>query len=356
VRVGISLLTLVPGDLGGSETYARALTRTLAAHGTLEYAALVPANVPDAAAGLPAVPVRTAPFVRRGPARIPAMRVSSAASRQVRKALHELDVIHYPLTVPIPKTKRPRVITLQDLQHRDLPQHFSRSRRRFRSRAYDAAARAADAIVVTSRFVRGRTIEVLGVEESRIHVIPLGVDHALFSATNETREPFLLYPARPWPHKNHVRLLEAFVLLRSELPELRLVLTGGGLEALGPLPAGVERMGNVASEELASLYRTAACLVFPSLYEGFGLPPLEAMASGCPVATSSAGAIPEICGDAAVYFDPEDPEAIANGVREALALADELREAGITRASAFTWEENARAHEAVYRLVGGKQP
>src|SRR5207245_2507795 len=114
---------------------------------------------------------------------------------------------------------------------------------------------------------------------------------------------------------------------------------------LGALPDQVERLGVVPVEELASLYRTAACLVFPSLYEGFGLPPLEAMASGCPVAAARAGAIPEVCGEAAVYFDPEDPEAIANGVREALALADELRELGIARAAVFTWEETARRHE-----------
>jgi glycosyltransferase involved in cell wall biosynthesis len=144
------------------------------------------------------------------------------------------------------------------------------------------------------------------------------------------------------------------VLLRTELPELRLVLTGGGLEELGRLPDGVDRLGIVPVEELASLYRTAACLVFPSLYEGFGLPPLEAMASGCPVAAANAGAISEVCGQAAIYFDPRDPEAIANGVREALALADELHEFGIVRAAEFTWEETARRHESVYREASGR--
>jgi glycosyltransferase involved in cell wall biosynthesis len=132
------------------------------------------------------------------------------------------------------------------------------------------------------------------------------------------------------------------------LTELRLVLTGGGLEELGPLPEGVETRGLVSLEELVSLYRRAACLVFPSRYEGFGLPPLEAMACGCPVAAANAGAIPEVCGNAAVYFDPGDPAAIANGMREALALADELRELGYARAAGFTWEATARAHDEVY--------
>jgi glycosyltransferase involved in cell wall biosynthesis len=353
MRVGISLLTLAPGDLGGSETYARGFLRALATARTLDYTVFVPRHAVDAAGGLPAVPVRTLPGARRGPRRIPATRLAAAASRAVRKALSGVDVVHYPLTVPIPAAHAPTVVTLQDLQHLDLSEHFSAARRRFRSRAYDAAAQKADAVVVTSQFVRARATELLGLDESRVHVIPLGVDHALFRAGDETREPFLLYPARLWPHKNHARLLQAFVLLRSELPELRLVLTGGGLEELRPLPEGVESLGMVAPEELASLYRTAACVVFPSLYEGFGLPPLEAMASGCPVAASSAGAIPEICGDAAVYFDPKDPEAIANGVRETLALADELHELGVARAASFTWEKNACRHEDIYRLVAG---
>ena len=111
------------------------------------------------------------------------------------------------------------------------------------------------------------------------------------------------------------------------MPGLRLVLTGDALESLPEPPEGVERLGSVSHEELAALYRRAACLVFPSLYEGFGLPVLEAMASGCPVAASNRAAIPEVCGDAAVLFDPDDVGAIANGVREALARADELARA-----------------------------
>ena len=95
------------------------------------------------------------------------------------------------------------------------------------------------------------------------------------------REPFLLYPANPWPHKNHERLFQAFGRLRREQPRLRLVLTGTGLERLSP-PAGVDTRGRVSADELSSLYRRAAALVFPSLYECFGQPPLEAMASGLP--------------------------------------------------------------------------
>ena len=137
-----------------------------------------------------------------------------------------------------------------------------------------------------SQFVRRRAIELLGLPPERVHAIPWGVDHERFRTGEDEREQFLLYPARPWPHKNHARLLQAFALLRQERPELKLVLTGGRHKG-GPAPPGVDVRGLVSPEELASLYRRAACLVFPSLYEGFGQPPLEAMASGCPVAASN---------------------------------------------------------------------
>jgi glycosyltransferase involved in cell wall biosynthesis len=264
-----------------------------------------------------------------------------------------VDVLHYALTVPIPHTKAPTVVTLHDVQHRDLPGFFGPALRSFRRVAYDRAAGNASAVIVTSEFVRQRALELLKLDPARVHVIPHAIDHALFRPGNESREQFLLYPARPWRHKNHARLFEAFALLRKSRPDLRLVLTGGGLEQLDALPAGIERRGVVPAEELASLYRRAACLVFPSLYEGFGLPPLEAMASGCPVAAARAGAIPEVCDDAAVLFDPEDAEAIAAGVLEAEARAAELSEHGLAHAAGFTWEASARRHEDVYRAVAG---
>jgi glycosyltransferase involved in cell wall biosynthesis len=351
VRVGISLLTLAPGDLGGSETYARQLVRALASVGTHEYAVFVPAHAKDAAGRLPAIQVKDPPLARRGPGRVAAMAIASFRSRRVQTQLHAVDVVHYALTVPLPRTKTPTVITLHDVQHRDLPDFFGPARRSFRRIAYDRATRSADAVVVTTEFVRGRALHLLELDPTRVYVIPHAINHTVFRPADEEREPFVIYPARPWPHKNHPRLFEAFAILRRHDPALRLILTGGGLERLGPLPEGVERWGIVPSAELASLYRRAACLVFPSLYEGFGLPPLEAMACGCPVAASNVAAIPEVCADAAVLFDPNDPESIAAAVLEADVRADELREKGYARAAEFTWEKTAQAHDDVYRAA-----
>lgn len=351
MRIGISLLTLSPGDLGGSETYARQLLRSLARTRSLDYAVLVPARARDAAEGLPAIEVKDPPVGKRGPLRIAMTALQAKRTKEVGDRFAGLDAVHYPLTVPSPRVDVPTVVTLHDVQHRDLPEFFGPARRSFRRLAYDRAARGAEAVVVTSEFVRDRAVQALDLDPARIRVIPHGIDHSVFTPGSEEREPLVLYPARPWPHKNHARLFQAFAALRETRPQLRLVLTGGGLERLEPLPEGVENLGAVPAAQLASLYRRAACLVFPSLYEGFGIPTLEAMACGCPVASSTAGALPEVCGDAAVMFDPTDVEAMAAAMLETDGRRDELRELGLARAAKYTWDETARRHEDVYREV-----
>jgi len=178
-------------------------------------------------------------------------------------------------------------------------------------------------------------------------VIPHGIDHERFSPGEAEREPFRLYPARAWPHKNHACLYDAFALLRRERPELRLVLTGGGPS--GAAPDGVDVRGRVSQDELVSLYRRAAALVFPSRYEGFGQPVLEAMACGCPVACSDIPPLVEVAGGAARTFPPGDPDAIAAAVRDVLADARPYRERGLARAASFTWERAAGKYEDVYR-------
>ena len=351
MRVGLCLLTLVPGRVGGSETYARALTQALEPGNGLEYRVLVSRLAPDAGDGLPTVVASEYRASTTTPGRLRAMALAALGPGALRERLAGVDVVHFPLTVPVPPVRdRPVAVTLHDVQHLDLPELFPRGERAFRRLAYDRAARRADAVVVISEFVRGRAAERLDLDPERVHVAPLGVDLHRFHPGDGDREPFLLYPARAWPHKNHARLLEAFALLRRSRPELRLVLTGGGHDAT-PRPAGVEVRGPVSPDELAGLYRRAACLVFPSLYEGFGLPPLEAMASGCPVAASDLPAIREVCGEAAVLFDPNDPEAIAAGVERALAHADECSTHGPRRAAGFTWAACAVRHEQVYRSL-----
>jgi glycosyltransferase involved in cell wall biosynthesis len=344
--VGIALLTLVPGELGGSETYARGLLEGLAEVGELDYRVLLPPVASGFATGLDrevATEYRRATTV---PQRLVAMSLAAARPGPLRARLESANVVHYPLTLRLPTVARPSVVTLHDVQHLDLPQLFPRSERTFRALAWHRSIRGADRVIVMSEFVRKRAVAALGVDPDRVRVVPLGLDHTRLHPGGE-REPFLFYPARRWPHKNHERLYEAFAIVREERPELRLVLTGGG--DFSDVPAGVEARGHVSWDEVVKLLQTASALVFPSLYEGFGLPPLEAMACGCPVACSDAGALPEVVDGAARLFDPYEPAAIANGVLDVLGAPDPWVERGLERAARYSWSSTARGTEQVYR-------
>ena len=349
----MSLLTFASGDNRGSDVSARQLVRALTGTGTLEYTVFAPPQEKDAVSGVPVVEVREPRFSRRLPAQVAARVVEKFRTRQVRTQLETVDVLHYTRTSPLPKLDGdvPTVVALHHTQHRDVPDFFGPARRSFQRAEHDRAARSASAVVVATEFVRERAIDALDLDRPRVHVIPPGINHTLYRPGGDVREPFLVYTARAWPHKNHARLFEAFAELRKTRPQLRLVLAGDGLDRLGQLPDGVERWGVVPGAELASLYRRAACLVFPSLYEGFARPPLEAMACGCPVACSKAAALPELVGDAAVLFDPLDPKAIADAILETDDRREELRALGLERAATFTWEEAARRHEEMYRTL-----
>jgi glycosyltransferase involved in cell wall biosynthesis len=346
--VGISLLTLVPGELGGSETYVRELLRAFDRVGELDYRVLLPPSAPAAGEGLPSEIADEYRLARSIPERLIAMAAAAARPGRLRARLADTGVVHFPLTIRIPAVDRPSVVTLLDLQHLDLPAMFPRSERAFRRVVWHRSVRGADRVIVISDFVRRGAIEQLGIDAERIRVVPLGLDHARLQPAAVEREPFLLYPARRWPHKNHARLFDAFALVRRQRPDLRLVLTGGGGETTG-LPDGVEARGHVAADDVVSLMQRASALVFPSLYEGFGLPPLEAMACGCPVASSNAAALPETVGDAARLFDPRDPEAIADAVLDVLGDPQPWIDRGLARAGQFSWDATARETESVYR-------
>jgi glycosyltransferase involved in cell wall biosynthesis len=234
-----------------------------------------------------------------------------------------------------------------DVQHEFHPDFFPRWELAYRRVVYPRVARRARLIIAISEHVKQTLVDRLGVDPDRVRVIHLGVDLERFAPGDEPRERFLLYPANRWPHKNHERLFEALPLIRRERPDLRLVLTGSGHEGK-PAPTGVEVRGRVPGDELARLVRTASALVFPSLYEGFGQPPLEAMAAGTPVASSNTTSLPEVVGDAARTFDPNDPEAIAEAVLDLLRDPAPYVARGLERARRFTWDATARAHDAVY--------
>jgi glycosyltransferase involved in cell wall biosynthesis len=344
VRVGLSLLTLVPGVSGGSETYARQLVRALGRVGRHEYRVLLPTIAPDVD-GLPAEIVDEYRASRQTVGRLAAMASATAHGGQIRRRFDGLGAVHFPLSVMIPRVSfPPAVSSVLDVQHELLPQFFSRAERAYRKAAYGWTVRRSELVITISRHAADTIVERLGVPDTSVRPIHLGIDHDCFRPAGLPRGEFLLYPALGWPHKNHALLFEAFAIVRARHPGLELVLTAYD----GPTPNGVRALGRVPLDELVRLYRTAAALVFPSLYEGFGQPPLEAMACGCPVACSDAASLPEVCGDAARLFDPTSPEAMAEAIEDVLANGERWSRLGLDRAAGFTWEATARAHDAVY--------
>jgi glycosyltransferase involved in cell wall biosynthesis len=352
-RVAISALTSVPGVTGGSETYLRELAAALHRVSDLDYTVFVPTIAPDLGGALPSqvVPEYRASTTFSG--RIVAMTMATLFRGPIERrfATSSPDVIHFPLSVMVPPVRHPAVITtIHDLQHEMHPQFFSRSELLYRKIVYGWTVRRSRVIVTISDHAQATMIERYKLAADRVARIYSGIDHATFQPGKAPRGEFLLFPANRWPHKNHDRLFDALAIVRASRPGLRLVLTGHGHEGK-PHPPGVEVRGHVARKELVELYQTASAVVFPSLYEGFGLPVLEAMACGCPVAASNTTSLPEICGDAAILFDPYSPAAIAEAVLRVLQDPAPHVDRGIARARMFNWDQTARSYDALYRDV-----
>jgi glycosyltransferase involved in cell wall biosynthesis len=211
-------------------------------------------------------------------------------------------------------------------------------------------------IATPSQFSRSELVNRAGVPAEKIDVLPLGSEHILQAPADPAVlqrvrvEPgrYLLAVGSRGPHKNLDRLTAAVSRLGADA--LPLVLAGGVnarvFRDTGPAPSGMYRdAGYVSDGELRALYEQAACFVFPSMYEGFGIPPLEAMVCGCPTIAANAGSLPEVCGEAVLYFDPNSTDDIARTIRSAQepARREELRQRGRDRAASFTWERASRA-------------
>jgi len=259
-----------------------------------------------------------------------------------------VDVLHCPTHRAPVRSAVPLVVTFHDLAVLRHPETFNRWTRNYSRLALPRVANAARRLIAVSEFTKRELIDLLDVPEEKVHVIPNAVGPPFEAEGEAAAGDYVLAVSTLEPRKNLPRLVEAY--RRAHLNGLQLLVAGaagwGGVRVEGD---GIRWLGEVRDEELARLYRGARCVAYVSLYEGFGLPVLEAMACGAPVVAGRNEASEEVAGSAAVLVDPRDPEAIAAGLAEAVDRRDELRQRGLERARAFNWREVARATAEVYR-------
>ncbi len=289
-------------------------------------------------------------------------------------APHVLDLLHSPDFIPPSRTRFPSVITMHDLAFLLYPRFLTRDSARYYGQV-DLAARQADHIIAVSESTKRDTVRLLGVPESKITVIHEAA-HPLFTpVTNEealerTRTryqlppDFILFVSTIEPRKNLPTLLRAFRRLRDHYKSPAMLAIAGNRGWLAEevdhvldelkLSDAVRLLGGVPNEELVYLYNAAKLFVLPSFYEGFGLPPLEAMACGTPVIVSKVSSLPEVVGDAGILVEPEDIEGLTVAMWRALTddnLRREMRAKGLKRAATFSWQRTARETLAVYQKV-----
>jgi len=369
MRVGLNLAFLVPGETGGMETYARELIGALVEEAPdLPLVAFLSREAAlDTSAPWSAIPSLTLPV----DARHRAERAWGEQRFLPRLARSQnIDLVHsFASTGPWWGSFR-RVVTIHDLIYRFYPEAHDLLGRHGMAALVPLSARRSDRIIVPSGRTRDDLVNLLKVPTDKVDVVPEGV-RAPATVPSETvaalrarldlgaRRLVLTLSAKR-PHKNLERLLEAMALIPAESRPI--LLLPGYVTSWEPRlhhaasALGIERdiriLGWLDDEEIESLFAAADCFVFPSLYEGFGLPVLEAMARGVPVACSDRGSLPEIATGAALFFDPERADAIAAAVSALLADRAEavrLVNEGLERAKSFSWNRTAVATLDVYR-------
>jgi glycosyltransferase involved in cell wall biosynthesis len=278
---------------------------------------------------------------------------SRAGRPPAERVLGPFDVLHFSDWMYPPQGSGVRSTMVHDLVPLHFPAWVHQRTRRMHGAKYRNAAQTCDVVMVNSRFTRNDVAETLGIAAEKIHVAHPGVD-AEFVPTGphaDLGRPYALTVATLEPRKNLTTLVEAHSLLEG--PALALAVAGAA--GWGDQPSldkvGVIRLGYTPHHELPDLYRGASVFVYPSLFEGFGMPVVEAMACGIPCVVSSHASLDEACGDAAVRADPRDPDALARAIERALAERDTLVPRGLEHARTFTWLANGRAHLAAWEAA-----
>ena len=280
------------------------------------------------------------------------------------------DLIHVPAAMPAYARDIPLVLTVHDAIPWRHPEWFTRANALQQRLLVGRAARHADLVITDSHASKRDIVDLLRVDPARVEVIHLGISPA-FSPSNRDRDwlaarygtsgPVVLSVGTPEPRKNLLGAIEIFERVAREVPEATLMLVGGDgwgsdpiAERIAGSSARILQTGRVDFNDLTRLYASADCFLFPSLLEGFGFPPLEAMASGTPVVCSNRPSLPEVVGDAALTAEPDDVDTLAAAVLSVLgdaAVADAQRALGLVQSARFDWGTTAEQTIAAYRSV-----
>lgn len=378
-RVGINLLWLVPRVVGGSEQSTVGYLSALADDPPNDLAItlfVLPGfaeTYPDLTSRLRTV---VAPLngARKG------VRVAAESTWLGAQVVRRrLALVHHAGGVVPPVRAAPSVVTVHDLQPLAMPANFSAVKRRYLATVLPHTMRAARLVLTPSQHAAGEVVRLLGADPGRVVVAPHALEPAQHPRPGAAQRaavrsalrltgPVFVHPAITYPHKNHQLLVRAFAGVLSEHPDAVLVLPGGAGPAEAALGETIERagvgrsvrrVGWLPNPEVDALLAEAAALAFPSRYEGFGLPVLEAMHAGCPVLAASATALPEVVGDAGILIDPDDPEEWARHMRTMIEQPDlraVLVARGRRRVEQFTWRRTADIIVDAYRraLAGGQ--
>jgi alpha-1,3-rhamnosyl/mannosyltransferase len=367
LKVGVNLLWCLPGAVGGSEEYlVRQLTGLTSADPDVRLRLCV---LPGFAAAHPDLARGHELVVASLDARRRSRRVLTEAT-WLRSRMTGMQVVHHGGGTVPPRSPRPIVLTIHDLQYRTFPQYLTPLKRRYLGVVMPRSVRRAAIVTVPSQYVRGTVIDAFGINPEQVAVVPHGVDRPAAwtdEATLRQRHHLgarrlLVYPAVTHPHKNHRFLLELMAGPWGD-PDVLLVLLGAPGAADEEVSATIQRLdlgarvirpGRVSEADRDGFIAAASALVFPSEYEGFGAPVLEAMVLGTPVLCSDRAALPEVAGDAAVVR-PLTVEAWVDGMAEVVQRRDELITAGTRRAAWFTAASSgarlAEAYREAYRMA-----
>ena len=358
--VAVNLLWCVPGDVGGSEEYlVRQLLGLAEAESRLRPTLYVVDGFVEAHRQLTEMfPTVVAPF--NGASRV--RRINGEAT-WFRGRSKRADLRHHGGGAAPLGAVRPYVVTIHDLQYRTYPAYFSRTKRAYLEAMIGRSVRRARMVAVPSQFVRDSIVDAYGVAPTKIRVVPHGFEPDLvndFTGEDDLRQrfelgdgPVIVYPAVTHPHKNHRFLID---LLRTRWtdPDLRLVLIGGSGAVEHSIAAAkdprIRRLGRVSDADRNGLLKMADAMVFPSQYEGFGAPLIEAMALGCPVIASDSTCIPVVVDSAGLVL-PLSIDAWAGGLDRVRQNRATMIAAGLRRAEAFTTKASGAALAGVYRAA-----